>query len=332
MKQILLSHDGGSAAGNKLVKKLFLKRFGNSMLDRLEDAAQLGNIEKAVFSTDSFTVSPYIFPGGNIGKLAVAGTCNDLAVSCARPLFLSSSFMIEEGFAMEDLELIVESMAKESELNGAAIVCGDTKIVPRGALDGIFINVSGIGSRQAEYPGAAGIREGDALIVSGPVGDHGAAILMKKKGLEFDSALESDCRSLWPDISSLLKRGIPVTAMRDITRGGLAGILHEWSGASGCGMQVIEEKIPVREEVQGFGELTGIDPFHLACEGTFLLSVAAEHAGKALEVMHGLGMDKASVIGNAAEKTRSQGVRLLTGSGASRNLEMPSGEHLPRIC
>ena len=333
MSRILLSHEGGSEKGNQLIKNLFVKRFANSRLGRLEDGAILDALAKPVFTTDSFTVSPCLFPGGDIGKLAVAGTCNDLAVSSASPKYLSAAFIIEEGFAVDKLEQIADSMAAEAKINGAEIVCGDTKIVPQGALDGIFINTSGIGEAAADYAGCSSLNDNHSIIVSGPVGDHGAVILMKKKGLEFESGLQSDCRSLWPDIKFLLDHDIRPAAMRDVTRGGLAGILHEWAGASGFIIEAREEAIPVREEVTGFGELTGIDPLHLACEGVFLLAVPAAESERTLQLMRSReSMAQAAIIGKVAGPKNGRPVRLFTSSGAVRNLEMPSGEQLPRIC
>ncbi|MDH5657262.1 MAG: AIR synthase related protein, partial [Spirochaetia bacterium] len=189
MKTVLLSHDSGSEKGNRLIQDIFISRFGNPVLNIMEDAAILENVARPVFTTDSFTVKPIFFPGGDIGKLAVAGSCNDLAVRCAKPVYMSASFIIEEGFSQDDLETITDSMKKECEINNVQIVCGDTKILPKGSLDGIFINTAAIGDLQKEHPGSRGLQKGHSLIVSGPVGDHAAVILMKKKGLEFESSL-----------------------------------------------------------------------------------------------------------------------------------------------
>ena len=334
MKEILLSHESGSEKGNKLIRTIFISRFGNSILNLMEDAAILDSIENPVFTTDSFTVKPIFFPGGDIGKLAVAGTCNDLAVRCARPLYMSASFMIEEGFSIDDLEKITDSMKNECDINGVEIVCGDTKILPRGSLDGIFINTSGIGTLEYRHPGSKELNENHSLIVSGPVGQHAAVLLMKKKGLEFESDLKSDCRSIWPDIKYLIQKGVPIISMRDITRGGLSGILHEWAQNSSVNITVNEKNIPVMDAVAGFSALTGIDYFHLACEGAFLLAVPGEEAEKTVSLMRMReNMMLASVIGDISSSDgKRQSVFLQSETGVKRNLEMPSGEHLPRIC
>ena len=334
MREILLSHESGSEKGNSLIRNIFISRFKNSILNKMEDAAILEKINRPVFTTDSFTVKPIFFPGGDIGKLAIAGTCNDLAVRCSKPLYLSAAFMIEEGFSIDHLEKIVDSMLEECVKNQVQIVCGDTKILPKGSLDGIFINTSGIGDLIKDHPGSEGINEGHSLIVSGPIGQHAAVILMKKRGLDFKSDLMSDCRSLWPDIEYLLKNNVSVISMRDITRGGLSGILHEWALSSSTNITINEKEIPVREEVAGFSTLTGIDYYHLACEGTFLLAVPADEASDVLSLMRKKeGMMQASIIGDAVRsENRKHNVYLLTETGVRRNLEMPSGEHLPRIC
>jgi hydrogenase expression/formation protein HypE len=331
MRRIELAHGGGGEKGNRLVSELFVRGFQNEILSELEDASA---IHPLAFTTDAFIVKPIFFPGGDIGKLSVAGSCNDLAVSGAKPEYLSCSFMIEEGFPYEDLERIVESMSRELRLNGAMIVTGDTKVVPRGQMDGLFISTSGIGRLRRSGLGARNLREGDAIIVSGPVGDHGAVILMKQSGTEFESSLKSDCRSLWPEIEELLNSGVPVRAMRDVTRGGLAGILNEWAASCGRSIQILEASVPVRDSVLAFCDILGMEPYHLACEGTYILAVPHTETKRALTILGDLPRNgEASVIGVVgAEHQGPFRVTLRTAGGAERILDPPPGEFFPRIC
>ncbi|WP_448588203.1 hydrogenase expression/formation protein HypE, partial [Thermocrinis sp.] len=227
MDRILLSHGGGGEETWKLIKELFLKHFSNEYLNRLEDSALLDMSCRIAFTTDAFTVKPIFFKGGNIGKLAVAGTVNDLAVMGAKPTYLSASFIIEEGFLWQELELVVKSMKVEAERAGVLLVAGDTKVVPRGSADGLFISTSGIGKVVFDGLSASNVRPGDVLIVSGSLGDHGACILAEREGFDID--VESDCASLWSLVEGVLSTGAEVHAMRDPTRGGLSAVLHEWA-------------------------------------------------------------------------------------------------------
>jgi len=329
LKRIDLSHGSGGEKANRLIADLFLREFHNETLAELEDGATLGRL---VFTTDSFTVRPLFFPGGDIGKLAVAGCCNDLAVCGARPEHLSCAFIIEEGFALDDLKTIVHSMKEELLINEANIVTGDTKVVPRSHADGLFIAVSGIGTLTGESPGTHRLSEGDELIVSGPVGDHGAVILMEQSMSEFKSSLSSDCRSLWPAIRSLLAANLDIHAMRDLTRGGLSGILNEWALASGRTVTVNEQAIPIRDEVRAFCDIYGTEPYHLACEGNFIAAVAAADRERACDILRNCGFSPAH-IGTVGQK--SQGafrVFLKTPGGSERVFDPPSGEIFPRIC
>ncbi len=331
MEKILLSHGGGGEETWKLIKELFFKYFSNPILESMEDAATLSVEGKIAFTTDGFTVSPIFFPGGDIGKLAVAGTVNDLAAVAAEPKYLSVSFIIEEGLPFKDLERVVQSMAKTASEVGVQIVTGDTKVVPKGAADKLFISVSGIGKIVKEGVSARNLSEGDVILVSSTVGDHGACIFALREGLEFEG-LKSDCAPLWDMVKRLLEEGINIKAMRDPTRGGLSAVLNEWAQASNVGIFVEEEKIPVDEKVLGLCEFLGIEPYDLASEGNMVIAVAPEDAQKALEILksHPLGR-KASIIGEVKNQPKGK-VILKTLYGVERILEPPSGEILPRIC
>ena len=254
-QQIQLSHGGGGEETNSLIHDLFYRYFSNDVLTAAEDAAVLNVKNQIAFTTDSFTVSPIFFNGGNIGKLAIAGTVNDLAMMGAKPLYLSASFMIEEGFSFDELETIVRSMAEELKVSGAKIVCGDTKVVPKGAVDQIFINTSGIGDILKVGISASSINEGDVIIVSGDVGRHGAAILMEREGLGISGDLQSDCTTLWPAVKALIDAKVNISAMRDATRGGLSAVLNEWAVQSSVCLEIEEASVPVDEAVQGICEL-----------------------------------------------------------------------------
>ncbi len=332
MKQIQLSHGGGGEESNALIHDLFYRAFANETIVKAEDAAVLDVEGPVAFTTDSFTVSPIFFRGGNIGKLAVAGTVNDLAMMGAQPLYLSSAFIIEEGFAFAELEQIVQSMAEELEKCGAKIVCGDTKVVPRGSADKIFINTTGVGTVRRPGISALNIREGDVIIVSRDIGRHGAAVLMEREELQLGSDLQSDCEVLWPAVEALIGAGIAISALRDATRGGLAAVLNEWAVSSSVCLEVEEASIPVCDAVKGVCELFGFEPTDFANEGTFILAVAQEDAEAALEVLGRFGFcSGAALIGRATQRKPGK-VILHSAYGSSRYLELPKGELLPRIC
>lgn len=331
-KQIQLSHGGGGEETNTLIHELFYNNFSNEILLAAEDAALLEIKNKIAFTTDSFTVSPIFFNGGNIGKLAIAGTVNDLAMMGAKPLYLSASFIIEEGFGIDDLETIVRSMAEELKHSHAKIVCGDTKVVPKGAVDKIFINTSGIGEVQKEGISSNHLQEEDMIIVSGDVGRHGAAILMEREGLGITGDLRSDCATLWPAVQVLIDNHICISAMRDATRGGLSAVLNEWADQSGVCLEVEEASIPVDDAVQGICELFGFEAFDFANEGTFILAVSSKDAPLALELLHSFDITKnAAIIGKVSMKKEGK-VILHSAYGSSRYLDLPKGELLPRIC
>ncbi|MEF3191624.1 MAG: hydrogenase expression/formation protein HypE [Campylobacterales bacterium] len=330
---IQLSHGAGGSESNQLIKEIFFYYFGNKTLLSYEDSALLTVSGRIAMTTDGYTVKPIFFPGGDIGKIAVAGTTNDLAVMGAKPRFLSASFIIEEGLALADLERIVASMAKELTTTGAMIVTGDTKVVPRGAADGVFITTTGIGEILYEGLSASALRPGDIVLVSHTIGEHGAVIFAAREGIDLGVDLESDCASLWPLIEQLLAAKLPVVAMRDATRGGLAAVLNEWAVQSNVGIVCAEEAIPVREAVRGVCELLGFEATSLANEGTFVLALRDRVAAdEALSIMksHPLGKD-AAIIAEVVEVHPGR-VVLSNGWGTTRYLDAPSGELLPRIC
>lgn len=331
-KSIQLSHGGGGQEMNKLIKGLFFKAFDNSILRQEEDAAVLSLNGKTAFTTDSFTVSPLFFAGGNIGHLAIAGTVNDLAMMGAEPQYLSCSVIIEEGFEFDKLKTIVDSMANELKTSGAKIVCGDTKVVPKGCADGIFINTTGIGEIKQADISIHNIKADDVIIVSRDIGRHGATILMSREGLSLESDLSSDCTTLWPAVKALIDNDKDIHAMRDATRGGLAAVLNEWAQASNVGISVNEADIPVCDEVKGLCELYGFEPFDLANEGTFILAVSQAQAASVISLLQQFDFcPQAAIIGTVSDEHAGK-VILNTPWGSSRYLDLPQGELLPRIC
>lgn len=328
---ITLAQGNGGEENNELIKKVFYKAFKNEILERSEDAAVIDGGRLAM-TTDSFTVSPLFFAGADIGKLAVCGTCNDLAMMGAKPKYLTCSVIIEEGFEVENLERIVESMRQELAINGAVVVSGDTKVVPKGSVDKLFINTTGIGEIVQEGISSNNITEDDVILVNRDIGCHGATIFAAREGIEMSSALKSDCNSLYPQVKALLDAGINITAMRDATRGGVAAVLNEWARQSNVCIEVEEQMIPVSDEVKGICEMLGFEATALANEGTFVLAVKKEDSGKALDVLKGFeACAAASKIGEVTQK-HSKKVILKSPWGTSRFLETPSGELLPRIC
>ena len=283
-KTITLAHGNGGAENNELITKVFYKAFKNDILSKSEDAAVIQNGTLA-FSTDSFTVSPLFFNGANIGKLAVCGTCNDLAMMGAKPKYLTCSVIIEEGFEIRELEKIVKSMKEELEVNGAIIVSGDTKVVPKGAVDKIFINTTGIGEILYKGISSNNITENDLILVSRDIGAHGATIFAAREGMDLETSLKSDCASLYPQVKALIDSGIKITALRDATRGGVSAVLNEWAKQSDICIEIEEEKIPICDEVKGICEILGFEAMSLANEGTFVLAIPNEDALKALEVL-----------------------------------------------
>jgi hydrogenase expression/formation protein HypE len=331
---ILLGHGSGGRLTAELIRDIFLPAFSNSVLSQLNDQAVVSvNGVRLAFTTDSFVVKPLFFPGGDIGRLAVHGTVNDLAVGGAQPLFLSAAFIIEEGFSIEALKQVVDSLRAAAEEAGVTVVTGDTKVVEKGSGDGLFINTSGVGLVPAGLELSADrARPGDRILLSGSVGDHGIAILAQREGLEFDSEIESDSAPLHTLVRAMLEAGGGIRCMRDPTRGGLSSALNEIAAQSRVRMTIEEEKLPVREEVRGACELLGLDPLYVANEGKLIAVVAPEDAEKILMAMrnHPLGRD-AQVIGVVTE-SNSGLVTMRTTLGTTRIVDMLAGDQLPRIC
>jgi len=332
---IVMGHGGGGKLGNELVEHLFLPAFRNPALENLGDAAVLDlGSGRVAMSTDSFVVQPLFFPGGSIGELAVNGTVNDLAVSGAEPRFLSASFILEEGFPLAQLAAIVEAMAAAAATAGVKIVTGDTKVVERGHGDGCYINTAGVGVlRPGVTVGPDRAQAGDAVLVSGTIGDHGMAIMSVREGLEFESQIRSDCAALNGLIAEVLDAaGADVHAMRDPTRGGLASTLNEIAHSSGVGVEIDEPSLPVRTEVQSACELLGLDPVYVANEGKVVFFVAPSAAERVLEVLrgHALGRDAARIGQVTAQHPGMLVAR--TSMGANRVIATQIGEQLPRIC
>ncbi|WP_373029738.1 hydrogenase expression/formation protein HypE [Sulfurovum sp.] len=328
-KTVTIAHGNGGEENNELIKKIFYKHFENDILAKSEDAAVIED-GKLAFTTDSFTVSPLFFPGGDIGKLAVCGTCNDLAMMGAKPKYMTCSVIIEEGFSTRDLEKIVKSMKSELEINGAIVVSGDTKVVPRGSVDKLFINTTGIGEIVHKNISASALKEGMSILVSRDVGTHGATIFAAREGIELESSLQTDCASLYPQIKALMDANINIIALRDATRGGVSAVLNEWARSSDVCLEIEEETIPVQEEVRGICEMLGFEAIDLANEGTFVLAVAKKDEIRALDVLRKAHQTSA-VIGTVTELHKGK-VILNSSWGTKRFLDLPTGELLPRIC
>jgi len=331
---ILLSHGSGGEQSRSLVREIFAKRFSNPALNAMGDSA-IVEIPRSLlaFTTDSYVVKPLFFPGGDIGKLAVCGTVNDLAVAGARPAYLTAAFVIEEGFEMSLLERVADSMAATAREAGVSIVAGDTKVVERGGLDGLFITTSGIGELFVSRPlNPARIEPGDAIIVNGAVADHGMAIMSAREGLSFTAEIESDCAPLASLAESLAAAVPDVRFMRDATRGGLAAVLNEAVEDRSFGVEIEEGTIPLNESTAAACELLGLDPLSVANEGKLVAFVPEKQAELALATMQGhrLGR-KAAIIGRATADEAGR-VTLITSVGTRRLVAMPSGSQLPRIC
>lgn len=336
MKTVELAHGSGGQAMQQLISSLFMQAFDNPWLAEQEDQARLSLAEltasgdRLAFSTDSYVIDPLFFPGGDIGKLAVCGTANDVAVSGATPRWLSCGFILEEGLPFETLERVVTSMANAARAANIAIVTGDTKVVPRGAADKLFINTAGIGAIPAGISwGAAQIQAGDLLIVSGTLGDHGATILNLREKLGLDGDLQSDCVVLAPMIAPLIH--IPgVKALRDATRGGVNAVVHEFAETSGCGIEISESQLPLNPAVRGVCELLGLDALNFANEGKLVIAASPESAPAVLDALqqHPCGK-QAAIVGEVVER---KGVRVTGLYGVKRALDLPHFEPLPRIC
>ena len=343
--RVLLGHGSGGKLSAELVRDIFLPAFSNPALAQLNDQAVVAvDGSRIAITTDSFVVNPLFFPGGDIGSLAVHGTINDLAMGGATPLFLSVAFILEEGLPIEVLQRVVESLKRAASDAGVQVVTGDTKVVEKGKGDGLFINTTGIGVVPHGLELSADrAQAGDKVILSGPIGDHGIAILAQREGLEFESAIESDSAALHTLTAEMLKIasnfpeggeeiGHPIRCMRDPTRGGLSSTLNEIAEQSRVGIELMEASIPVREEVRGACEMLGLDPLYVANEGKLVAIVAPEFADELVEIMrmHALGKE-ARIIGEVTEENRGL-VTMRTALGTTRIVDMLAGDQLPRIC
>lgn len=332
---VLMAHGAGGKKSAELVRGLFLHYFDNPVLNRLEDSAVLARLTgRLAFTTDSFVVDPLFFPGGDIGKLAVCGTVNDLAASGARPVALSAAFILEEGLDFETLGRVVKSIRHAADEAGVYVVAGDTKVVPRGSADKMFITMSGVGEllESVECPGPNKARPGDVVLLSGTIADHGIAVMLQREGMRFVTNVSSDCAPLWALVSNLLESAPSLHCLRDPTRGGVAAALNEIAVLSGVNIEIDETMIPVSEGVRVACDLLGIDPLHVANEGKMIVILPESEAGVALRAMkaHPLG-ERSAIIGVVKESPPGQ-VHLRTKLGTVRVLDVPSGDILPRIC
>lgn len=331
--KILLAHGSGSKLSHDLIDRILTPPIDNPILARMDDSAvfQLGG--KLAFTTDSYVVNPIFFPGGDIGRLAVCGTVNDLSMSGANPLYLSLALIIEEGLELDELRRVIESVRDTAAEAGVQIVTGDTKVVNRGKADRLFINTAGIGlvDESLDISGA-NARPGDKIILSGSIGEHGVAVMSRREGLHFKVPVDSDCAPLNRLVSDMLAVSRNIHSLRDPTRGGLASTLNEFAHQSGTGMVIEEEKIPLHEGVRGVCELLGLDPLYIANEGKLVAIVDPADAEKVLAAMKkNRYAGQAAIIGQVTAEHRGR-VLMKTRIGASRIIDLPAGEILPRIC
>lgn len=335
--KILLGHGSGGILSHNLIKDVFIKNFNNNILNLMGDSSllKISDTQYIAITTDSFVVDPIFFPGGDIGKLAVCGTVNDLAVSGAKPLYITSAFIIEEGFPIETLNTIVESMAKEAKKAGVEIVAGDTKVVNKGKCDKVFINTTGIGiidSDKIHITKGQNIKAGDKIIINGTIGDHGMTIMKEREFKTFNINVQSDCACLNVLINDVMAVSSNVHFMRDATRGGLASVLCEIAENKEFGISIDEKSIKVTDGARGMCEVLGIDPLYVANEGKVIMIVASDDAEKVLSVMkkHELGKDSV-IIGDVSNEHYGM-CWMNTEIGGKRIIDMLSGEQLPRIC
>ena len=328
---ITLDYGSGGKKTSRLIEQYIVPAFDNSALSELGDGALLPGADELAFSTDSFVVSPLFFPGGDIGKLAVCGTVNDVAMCGAEPKFLSCALILEEGLPVETLERVLQSMRRAASDAGVQIVTGDTKVVEKGRGDGLYINTSGIGFRKYRLPGLAAVQPGDAVLVSGTVGDHGTAVMLARSGM-MDGELRSDCTALNRLTDAMLSSGAGIRILRDPTRGGLATTLNEFTEGRSFGIELEESTVPVRLEVRAACDMLGLDPMYCANEGKLICICASEDAEALLETMRAFpeGLD-AALIGRVTDDAHGR-VALRTGLGGRRILQKLAGAQLPRIC
>ncbi len=331
---VLLAHGGGGRLMHQLIAQVFAPAFSNPALDAQHDASVTSvGTSRIAMTTDSYVVKPLFFPGGDIGSLAVNGTVNDLAMAGAAPLALSAGFILEEGFPIEPLTRIVSSMREAAARVSVPVFTGDTKVVDRGKGDGVFINTAGIGVVRHQLtirPDA--VRPGDAVVLSGDIGRHGIAIMATREGLAFETTIESDCAPLVAPVLDLVEAGIDVHCLRDLTRGGLASALNEIAGVSGSSIAIDERAVAVRDDVKGACELLGFDPLYVANEGRFIAFVPSEQAERTVEILRRHDVSAGAAVIGSVTKDDSRLVTMRTRIGASRIVDLLSGEQLPRIC
>ncbi len=331
--RVLLAHGSGGRLAHELVEKGFVKALANPLLEKLDDSAVFELSGRLAFTTDSYVVNPIFFPGGDIGRLAVCGTVNDLSMTGAVPLYLSLAFIVEEGFAQDDLMRIVRSVQAAASEAGAQVVTGDTKVVNKGSADRLFVNTSGLGVIPAgvEISGSKA-QPGDKVIVSGSVGDHGIAVLSQREGLGFSTELESDCAPLNRLVAEMIEVSSQIHCLRDPTRGGLATTLNELAAQSGVGIAIEEDKIPVRQEVRAACEMLGFDPLYVANEGKLVAIVVPQDAEPVLDRMRQATYGRHAAIIGEVSQDRPGRVVMRTKLGAWRIVDMLVGDPLPRIC
>ena len=331
---IVMGHGGGGTLTRSLIEKIFVPTFGNQLLSELHDGAVFQSPgAKLAFTTDSYVVRPIFFPGGDIGSLAVNGTVNDLAMCGARPLYMSAGFILEEGLAMDDLWRIVQSMKKAADAANVTIATGDTKVVDKGKGDQIFINTSGVGVVESPRPIApAQVRPGDVILLNGDIGRHGMAIMARREGLEFETSIESDCAPLADCVLSLVRAGLELHCLRDLTRGGLASAVVEIAGSAGAQIDLDDAAIPVIEPVRAACEFLGLDPLYVANEGRFIAFVSPKDADRALQILKAHPLGSGAMRIGVVSQGRAGMVTLRTRIGTQSIVDMLSGEQLPRIC
>lgn len=332
MDRVLLSYGNGGKENAKLIDDVFVKTFGDIARYSFEDSGFFCGGDYAI-STDSYTITPIFFPGGDIGKLSICGSCNDVAMGGAKPLYLAASFIIEEGFLISDLKKIAQSMKDEMSKNDIVLLSADTKVVQKGGINGIFINTTAIGEIKYKNISAKNLQNDDVIILNAPIGSHGACIYCLRNDINLSNDLKSDCASLWELVSVLIENNITIHAMRDATRGGIAALLNEWANASSKDICIDQDSILIPDSVRGVCEILGIEPYLLANEGVCAFAIPKSDANKALELLHNTTLGRNSrIIGSVLENTLGGKVVLKNTLGSKIYLDYPEGEILPRIC
>lgn len=332
-RRVTLADGEGGRSSRQWIERAILPLFQDVKATTFHDAAKIKPCtSELMFTTDSFVVTPRFFPGGDIGRLAVFGTANDLSVSGARPKWMSLSMILEEGLDWDEVDRVLRSVKMAADEANVAMVAGDTKVVPRGAVDGIFLNTAGVGELFWELPGCNRLQVGDQLLVSGPIGCHGYAVLCARESLDFDPQPSSDCGLLHPAVEALWAAQVAVRAVRDATRGGVSAVLHEWAQASDKSFRLDRTSLPLTDVVRGVSELLGLDPLHVACEGTMVIAVSPADCERALEVLQAIEISRLSCrIGEVTSKG-SCPVLIRSSLGRELPLDEPAGAPLPRIC